>query len=56
MIKGIRIYAGSVNLFTITKYKGFDPALVNEGAFARGVDRGFYPLTQSFYFGLNFDF
>ena len=56
MIQGIRIYAGSVNLFTITKYKGFDPALVNEGAFARGVDRGFYPLTQSFYFGVNFDF
>jgi TonB-linked SusC/RagA family outer membrane protein len=56
MIKGIRIYAGSVNLFTITKYKGFDPALVNVGAFARGVDRGFYPLTKSFYFGLNFDF
>jgi len=56
MIQGIRFYAGSVNLFTITKYKGFDPALVNEGAFARGVDRGFYPLTQSFYFGVNFDF
>ena len=56
LIKGIRLYAGSVNLFTITKYKGFDPALVNEGAFARGVDRGFYPLTRSFYFGINFDF
>jgi len=55
-IHGARIYVGSLNLFTATKYKGFDPALVNEGVFSRGVDRGFYPLTRSFYFGVNLDF
>ena len=54
-IKGMRVYVGSTNLLTITKYKGVDPALINEGVFSRGVDRGFYPLTRSVYFGINFD-
>lgn len=55
-VQGVKIFAGSTNLFTLTKYKGFDPALVNEGVFSRGVDRGFYPLTRSVYFGLNLEF
>jgi len=55
-IHGVKLYVGSLNPLTITKYKGFDPALVNSGIFSRGVDRGYYPLTSSFYFGLNFDF
>lgn len=55
-VQGVRIFAGSMNPLTLTKYKGFDPALVNEGVFSRGVDRGFYPLTRSFYFGINLEF
>lgn len=55
-VHGIKIFAGSMNPLTLTKYKGFDPALVNEGVFSRGVDRGFYPLTRSVYFGLNLEF
>ena len=55
-LSGARVYIGTLNPLTFTKYKGFDPALVNSGTFSRGVDRGFYPLTKSFYFGLNLDF
>jgi len=54
-INGAKIYVGALNPLTFTKYKGFDPALVNAGTFSRGVDRGFYPLTRSIYFGLNID-
>ena len=48
-----RVYITANNLFTITNYSGFDPGLGNGGTFTRGVDRGFYPLTKSFIFGVN---
>ncbi|WP_074406814.1 SusC/RagA family TonB-linked outer membrane protein [Aquimarina megaterium] len=52
-VSRIRVYATANNLFTITDYSGFDPGLGNGGTFNRGVDRGFYPLTRSFIFGIN---
>ncbi|MFT4024264.1 MAG: hypothetical protein QM664_10825 [Flavihumibacter sp.] len=39
----LRAYVGASNLFTITKYTGYDPGVVNYSSFARGVDRGLYP-------------
>lgn len=42
----IRIYATGSNLFTLTKYKGFDPETGDFG----------YPATRSFTFGLNLTF
>ncbi|MGX5818748.1 SusC/RagA family TonB-linked outer membrane protein [Chitinophaga lutea] len=55
-IDRLRIYAGAYNLLTFTKYTGFDPDLSNTGIFSRGVDRGYYPMTRSFVFGLNVGF
>ncbi|WP_024768459.1 SusC/RagA family TonB-linked outer membrane protein [Aquimarina macrocephali] len=52
-VSRIRVYATANNLFTITDYSGFDPGLGNGGTFNRGVDRGFYPLTRSFIFGIS---
>lgn len=52
-IDNIRLYLTATNLFTITDYSGFDPALGNGGTFTRGVDRGFYPLSKSLILGLN---
>ncbi len=49
----MRLYVTATNLFTITDYSGFDPALGNGGTFTRGVDRGFYPLSKSLILGLN---
>lgn len=51
-IDNLRLYLTATNLFTITDYSGFDPALGNGGTFTRGVDRGFYPLSKSLIFGL----
>jgi len=53
LVSKARLYFTANNLFTITDYSGFDPGLANGGTFTRGVDRGFYPLTKSFVFGVN---
>ncbi|GAO44203.1 putative TonB-dependent receptor [Flavihumibacter petaseus NBRC 106054] len=52
----LRAYVGATNLFTITNYSGYDPGVVNYSSFARGVDRGLYPLSRSFFAGLNVEF
>lgn len=43
-IDGIRVYAGTVNLFTITKYTGYDP------------ENEFYPPAKQFLAGININF
>ena len=43
----LRFYATASNLFTITKYKGYDPEV------GGGVDYGNYPQSRTFTFGLN---
>ncbi len=47
---GVRIYATANNLFTITKYSGFDPEI---GMDNNGVDVGRYPQARSFILGLS---
>lgn len=51
-----RIYLGGYNLITITEYTGFDPGLSNFGKLARGVDRGYYPISKSFVAGISLGF
>ena len=51
-----RLYISAENLATFTKYTGFDPGLSNYTTFARGVDRGLYPLSRNFLFGLQLNF
>ncbi len=46
----LRIYVTAQNLFTFTKYTGFDPE-VGGGIFTRGVDVGGYPHSRSFQIG-----
>ncbi len=46
----LRLYATASNLFTITKYKGYDPEV------GGGVDYGNYPQSRTFTFGLNATF
>jgi len=47
---GVRIYATANNLFTITKYTGFDPEI---GMDNNGLDVGRYPQARSFILGLS---
>ncbi|WP_160714031.1 TonB-dependent receptor [Chitinophaga solisilvae] len=53
-LQRIRIYLMSENLFTITKYTGYDPEI--GGTNALSVDRGVYPQARSFMAGLNVTF
>lgn len=49
----VRVYVMSENLFTITKYTGFDPEI---GGTVFGIDKGIYPQARSFMIGLNVGF
>jgi len=49
-LKRVRIYLGSGNLLTLTKYTGFDPEI---GGGSYGIDRGIYPQARSYMVGLN---
>mgnify|MGYP002623637143 CR=1 FL=1 len=46
----MRFYVTASNLFTITKYSGYDPEV------GGGVDYGNYPQSRTFTFGLNANF
>ena len=50
----IRIYLAAQNLFTITKYKGYDPEASSfDGDFNQGVDLYQYPKAKTLAFTLN---
>lgn len=54
--KSARLYASVQNIYTLTKYKGFNPAFANTDVWAPGFNGGSYPLPATFLFGMNFDF
>lgn len=49
-ISRCRLYVSGSNLFTATKYTGYDPEVTD------GVDYGNYPQSRTFTFGVNFNF
>jgi len=51
-----RVYISAENVITFTDYSGFDPGLSNFTTFARGVDRGLYPVSSNVLFGLQLNF
>ncbi|OQY00310.1 MAG: SusC/RagA family protein [Bacteroidetes bacterium 4572_117] len=58
----IRIYFEAYNLLTITKYEGLDPEIglqsytSDDRNLDIGVDRGIYPSSRTFTFGVNINF
>jgi hypothetical protein len=51
-IKELRFYVAVNNLFTITKYMGFDPAASTGSPIGTGFDSGFYPAARTYWFGI----
>jgi TonB-linked SusC/RagA family outer membrane protein len=49
----VRFYLTGENLYTFTKYSGFDPEI---GGNVFGVDRGYYPQARTFMFGAQVQF
>jgi len=52
----LRVSASATNLFTITKYKGLDPAVGGSADTTFGIDVGNYPVTRGYNVGLSFAF
>lgn len=52
-IDKLRIYLTAENLFTFTKYSGYDPE-IGGGVF--GIDRGYYPQAKTNQIGINLQF
>lgn len=55
LIENLRIYASLDDWFTFTKYPGFDPEIIGQGA-GMGVDKGNYPTSKKVVFGVNVTF
>ncbi len=55
-LNSLRIFLTGQNVFTVTKYSGYDPETVGQGALARGVDTGSYPNLRSFTLGIQAGF
>ena len=55
-ISKLRVYASVNNLYTFTKYKGFDPAANSGDPISGGVDYGFYPTPKTYMLGVNVNF
>jgi TonB-dependent starch-binding outer membrane protein SusC len=49
----VRVYVMAENLFTFTKYNGYDPEI---GGRTMSIDRGVYPQAKSYMVGLNLGF
>lgn len=55
-ISELRFFAGINNLFTLSKYTGYDPAASSGDPIGGGFDSGFYPAARVYSFGLNLNF
>lgn len=58
MLENVRIYANLQNMFTFTKYTGYDPEIgaSTANAYVYGLDNGRYPSPQVYSFGVNLSF
>ena len=56
-LKSASVYATGNNLFTLTKYLGYDPEFsASQGLFAQGIDTGLDPLYRSLTLGVKIGF
>ena len=58
-IDGLRFYAAVQNLYTFTKYTGYNPeaSIFNDGGSTQmAVDQGSYPVPRTILLGLNIHF
>ncbi len=56
-LKSVRVFASVDNVYTFTKYTGYDPEIGNGGSIlSSGIDKGIYPRPRVVSFGLNLSF
>ncbi|MEH6537334.1 MAG: TonB-dependent receptor [Psychroserpens sp.] len=52
----LRVYVSASNVFTLTKYRGYDPTASTGAPIGGGIDQGFYPSPRTFLLGVNLKF
>jgi len=52
-MENLRLYVKGENLWTITKYSGYDPEVMSVAASITGTDQGTQPQPRSFLFGVS---
>jgi TonB-dependent starch-binding outer membrane protein SusC len=52
----LRVYASVNNLYTFTKYKGYDPNISSGSPLGAGIDIGYYPQARTYMLGLSANF
>jgi TonB-linked SusC/RagA family outer membrane protein len=55
-ISNVKVYIDGNNLYTLTKYRGFDPETFSGEPLLSGFDRGSYPRARTLIFGVNVTF
>ena len=58
-VNRLSVYVTATNLFTITRYTGYDPEVSSfnaGGAGGLGIDLSNYPTAKAFMFGINLTF
>lgn len=55
-VSNLRVYVSGNNLYTFTKYSGYDPEASDAMDKEAGVDFGVYPSVRSFVFGIDLTF
>ena len=57
-LNNVRIYASATNLWTSTKYTGYDPEgnTYGQNSFVVGYDLGGYPMAKTYILGINIGF
>jgi hypothetical protein len=58
MMTNLRFYLAAQNLYTFTKYSGYDPEIgsYDNGILLMNVDQGHYPNPRTITFGVNAEF
>lgn len=52
-LRSLKVYVNVTNVFTITKYTGYDPEIGSWNPLAAGVDNGYYAQPRVYTVGLN---
>ncbi|MGB3776570.1 MAG: SusC/RagA family TonB-linked outer membrane protein, partial [Leeuwenhoekiella sp.] len=57
-LQSLKIYTNLQNVYTFTKYSGYDPEIgaINQDALLTGIDNGRYPSPRIITFGMNVNF
>ncbi|MDO6430317.1 TonB-dependent receptor [Flavitalea sp. BT771] len=60
IVRGFRIYVSAQNVFTVTKYTGYDPEVgnrtVNTSQLTNGIDAAVYPQPKAYQVGIQANF